>query len=163
MEETELRKHRCCFTGHRPEKLRIGEKRLAQMLEKEIRKAAAGGFTTFITGMARGTDLVAAEIVLRLRERDGRLKLICALPHPGFGLRWSGGWTERFRYVLDQANLVRTICPCFSYDAYQIRNEWMVDHSGLVIAVFSGERGGTKNTLDYARRKGAACIIIEGK
>jgi hypothetical protein len=39
----------------------------------------------------------------------------------------------------------------------------MVDHSSLVIAVFNGERGGTKNTLDYAKRKGVACIIIDGK
>lgn len=163
MDETKLRNHRCCFTGHRPEKLKIEEKQLAQLLEEEVRKAVAGGFTTFITGMARGTDLVAAEIVLRLRERDDRLKLICALPHPGFGLHWSGGWTERLQYVLDHADLARTICPGFSYGSYQVRNEWMVDHSGLVIAVFNGERGGTKNTLDYARRKGVKCVIIDGK
>lgn len=31
------------------------------------------------TGHGEGGDLVAAEIVLRLRERDDRLKLICAL------------------------------------------------------------------------------------
>lgn len=29
MEEIELRKHRCCFTGHRPEKLKLPEERLA--------------------------------------------------------------------------------------------------------------------------------------
>ena len=163
MNETELRKHRCCFTGHRPEKLKIAEKQLVGLLEAEIRKAIAGGFTTFITGMARGTDLVAAEIVLRLREQDDRLKIVCALPHPGFGLRWSGGWTERFQYVLNHADLTRTICPSFSYGSYYARNKWMVDHSSLVIGVFNGERGGTKNTLDYARRKGVDCIIIDGK
>ena len=94
MNEIELRKHRCCFTGHRPDKLKITEKELAQLLEAEIRRAIAEGFTTFITGMAMGTDLVAAEIVLRLREQDQRLKLICALPHPGFGLHWPS-----FRYL----------------------------------------------------------------
>ncbi len=56
MSETELRKHRCCFTGHRPEKLSIPEKRLAPLLEEEIRKAIRSGFTTYITGMAKGTD-----------------------------------------------------------------------------------------------------------
>ena len=85
MEEIELRKHRCCFTGHRPEKLRLSERKLATLLEAEIKRAIAGGFTTYITGMAKGVDLIAAEIVLRLREQDDRLKLICALPHPGFG------------------------------------------------------------------------------
>ncbi len=160
MNETKLRKHRCCFTGHRPEKLKITEKQLTEMLETEIRKAVAGGFTTFITGMAKGTDLVAAEIVLRLREQDDRLKLICALSHPGFGLRWGGGWMERFQRALAAADLARTICSSFSYVSYQIRNEWMVDHSSLVIGVFNGERGGTKNTLDYAKRVGIPCVVI---
>ena len=163
MSETELRKHRCCFTGHRPDKLAIPERQPAALLETEIRKAIDRQFTTFISGMAKGADIVASEIVLRLRERDKRLKLICALPHPGFGLHWSGGWTERFQGVLAQADLQRTICPQFSYASYQARNEWMCRHSGLVIAVFNGERGGTKNTLDYANKIGVPCVIINGK
>lgn len=160
MNEAELRKHRCCFTGHRPEKLKTPEERLEMLLEEEIKKAIACGFTTYITGMAKGTDIVAGEIVLHLREQDDRLKLICALPHPGFGLHWGGGWTERFNRVLAAADLVRTICPSFSYASYQARNEWMVNHSSLVIGVFNGERGGTRNTLDYAQRTGVPCVVI---
>lgn len=135
---------------------------MARLLEVEIKRAVASGFTTYITGMARGTDLVAAEIVLRLRERDDRLKLICALPHPGFGQHWGGGWSERSQRVLARVDLTRTICPSFSYAAYQARNEWMVRHSGLVIAVFNGERGGTKNTLDFAQKSGVPCVVIDG-
>lgn len=160
MIETELRKHRCCFTGHRPEKLKIQEEQLTLLLEEEIKKAIASGFTTYITGMAKGTDIVAGEIILRLREQDDRLKLICALPHPGFGLHWGGGWAERFQRVLAAADLVRTICPNFSYASYQARNEWMVRHSTLVIAVFNGESGGTKNTLDFAQRAGVPYVVI---
>ena len=162
MSEVELRKHRCCFTGHRPEKLTIPEKRLTELLEAEIKRAIDSGYTTFITGMAKGVDIVAAEIVLHLRERDPRLKLICALPFPDFGQHWGDGWTERFRQVLAKADLERTICPSFSYGAYQARNEWMVRHSALVIAVFHGEPGGTKNTLDFAKRNGVPCVVIDG-
>lgn len=162
MDERELRKHRCCFTGHRPEKLKLSEQKLAAQLEMEIKRAIASGFTTYITGMAKGVDLIAAEIVLRLRERDDRLKLICALPHPGFGQHWGGGWTERFQRVLAQADLSRTICPNFSRASYQTRNEWMVRHSALVIAVFNGEPGGTKNTLDFAQRSNVPCVVIDG-
>lgn len=162
MSEAELRKHRCCFTGHRPEKLRLSERKLAAQLEMEIKRAIASGFTTYITGMAKGVDLIAAEIVLRLREGDDRLKLICALPHPGFGQHWGGGWTERFQRVLAQADLSRTICPGFSRASYQARNEWMVRHSALVIAVFNGESGGTKNTLDFAQRSNVPCVVIDG-
>ena len=54
--EAEKRKHRCCFTGHRPEKLRRSEQEIRAELEREIRRAVADGFTVFITGMARGID-----------------------------------------------------------------------------------------------------------
>ena len=163
MSESELRKHRCCFTGHRPEKLKLPEEQLAPLLEAEIRRAIAKEYTTFISGAARGTDLIAAEIVLRLRERDPRLKLICALPYPDFGQHWDGGWTRRLQNVLAAADLTRCVRPSFSYASYQARNQWMVDRTSLVIAVFNGERGGTKNTLDYARKKGVPCTVISGK
>jgi len=139
------------------------EQQLRPLLEEAIRQAIKDGFTTFITGMAMGVDLVAGEIVLQLREQDSRLKLVCALPYPNFGQHWGGGWTQRFRDVQAQADLVRCISDKFSYAAYQVRNEWMVRHSSLVIGVFNGERGGTKNTLDFAKRIGVPCVIIDGK
>ena len=162
MTEAELRRHRCCFTGHRPEKLGMTEQQLGLLLEAAIRDAAARQFNTFISGCAKGVDLCAAEIILKLRENDSRLKLICALPFPDFGIHWGGGWTERFRRVTSEADLVRCISPQFSYDAYQRRNEWMVRRSGLVIAVYQGQSGGTRNTLDYARKLGVPCVILDG-
>ena len=50
--EAEKRMHRCCFTGHRPEKLKAPEGVVTAALEKEIRQAIADGFNVFITGMA---------------------------------------------------------------------------------------------------------------
>lgn len=88
MERNELRKHRCCFTGHRPEKLKQSESKIRYALEKEIRTVIADGFVVFISGMARGTDIWAAEIVLQLRDEGEPLKLICASPYEG--LAWMG-------------------------------------------------------------------------
>ena len=56
MSEAEKRKHRCCFTGHRPDKLNVSEKVVINALEKEIRIAIQDGFNVFITGMAMGAD-----------------------------------------------------------------------------------------------------------
>ncbi len=66
MTERELRKHRCCFTGHRPERLGMPESEVISGLQKEIRQTIADGFQTFISGMARGIDLWATKIVLTL-------------------------------------------------------------------------------------------------
>lgn len=154
--EAEKRIHRACFTGHRPEKLQQTEKEICKGLEQEIRKAIDSGIYVFITGMARGVDIWAAEIVLRLRNEGQNVKLICAGPYEGFERGWSHDWQQRYNAVLRSADLVRYICPGYSKACFQIRNEWMVDHSALVIAVFNGQPSGTKNTIDYAKRKGVA-------
>lgn len=54
--EVEKRRYRCCFTGHRPEKLRRPEKEIRADLEREIRQAVIDGLNVFISGMARGVD-----------------------------------------------------------------------------------------------------------
>jgi len=36
----------------------------------------------------------------------------------------------------------------------------MVDRSNLVIAVFGGHKGGTKNTIDYAKRMGVEVVNV---
>ena len=104
MSEQELRKHRCCFTGHRPEKLNISEEQLCVRLGLEIDRAIEDGFTTFISGMAKGVDICAAELVLKRRVSDARLKLICALPYENFGLHWSASWTDRYVEVIWHAD-----------------------------------------------------------
>lgn len=68
--EKENRLHRCCFTGHRPEKLNRPEHEIKLELNKEICRALEDNFTVFISGMARGVYIWAAEIVLQLRK-DG--------------------------------------------------------------------------------------------
>lgn len=160
--EAEMRLHRCCFTGHRPEKLNRSEKEIKSALRKEINQAIQDGLTVFITGMARGVDLWAAEIILEVRKQNKAIKLICAIPHEGFESRWSAGWKQLYRYVQEEADLVRIICKGYHTGVYQIRNEWMVNHSSRVIAVFNGQASGTKNTIDYAHRQGVPVVQIEG-
>ena len=151
--EAELRKHRCCFTGHRPEKLHKPEEQIKKDLEQAILQAVDDGFVTFISGMARGVDIWAAEIVLRLRESNPAIHLVAASPYRGFESRWSVDWQSRYNAILQQADLVRFVCPSYSRDCFQCRNEWMVDRSSRVIAVYNGEPGGTRNTIEYANAK----------
>lgn len=81
MTEVEKRMKRCCFTGHRPSKLKQDEPAIKRSLAAAIDRAIDRGYTTFITGMAQGTDIWAAEIVLDRRKANPDLKIICAIPH----------------------------------------------------------------------------------
>ena len=164
MTEQEKRKHRCCFTGHRPEKLSISEREVKIALQKEIRLAIADGINVFITGMAPGVDIWAAEIVLKLREQEELpLKLIAASPHPGFENRWSIDWQKRYAVIMSKSDFIKEVSTRYSSGCYQIRNEWMVDHSARVIAVWNGSPSGTKNTIMYEKRKGVPVINILDK
>lgn len=44
MSEEELRKHRCCFTGHRPEKLHLTEDKIKVLLSAAIKQAIHDGY-----------------------------------------------------------------------------------------------------------------------
>ena len=160
--EAEMRRYRCCFTGHRPEKLQRAEHEIRCDLEREIWRAHQDGLSVFISGMAKGIDIDAAEIVLQLREDGYPVKLICASPYPGFEQSWGPKWQARYSAIMNKADLVRFINPRYSKACFQARNEWMVNHSSRVIAVFSGRPSGTKNTIDYALRQGVPVIQIKG-
>ena len=161
MTESEKRTHRCCFTGHRPEKLSLSESEVKATLEKEIRLAITDGINVFITGMAPGVDIWAAEVVLNLREtEDLSLKLIAASPHPNFENRWSLEWQKRYAAIMARADFIKEVCSHYSRGCYQIRNEWMVDHSARVIAVWNGSPSGTRNTVMYAKQKGVPVINV---
>lgn len=146
------RQHRCCFTGHRSNKLDYSECEIKPLLETAIDNAISDGYVTFITGMAEGVDIWAAEIVLEKKKHNTALHLICAIPHPGFEKRRSRYEKERYEYIIKNADYVITISDNYYRACYQKRNIWMVDHRSLVIAVFNGTASGTKNTVDYARK-----------
>lgn len=159
MSEAELRLHRCCFTGHRPQKLNRPEAEIKKCLEEAILQAIEDGFVTFITGMAYGVDIWAGQTVVRLRRSNPALHLIAAVPFEGFENKWSPEWKREYAELLSQADLVKIICPGYSNAAYQKRNEWMVDRSARVIAVYNGEPGGTKNTIEYAKQSGVEIVL----
>lgn len=152
--------HRCCFTGHRPKKINLSEKEVKILLEKAIDNAIANGYVTFITGMASGSDIWAAEIVLERKKSNSNLHLICAVPYYGFEKSRTITEQERYKRIINDADLVKEICDKYFKGCYQVRNEWMVNRSSLVIAVFNGQKSGTKNTVDYAKQKGIKIINV---
>jgi uncharacterized phage-like protein YoqJ len=157
--ENELRLHRCCFTGHRPQKLHQPEAEVKKCLEEAILQAFDDGFVTFITGMAYGVDIWAGQIVVRLRKENPAVHLIAAVPFKGFESKWSGEWVKAYTDLLGEADLVKYVCPGYSRVAFQTRNEWMVDRSARVIAVYNGEPGGTRNTIEYAKRQNISISV----
>lgn len=159
----------CCFTGHRPEKLPWGYNenrteclKFKSMLRAEIEGMLEKGVTTFISGMAIGVDLMAAEIVLELKcsYPEKAIQLIAAIPFEGQADRWRENYRERYFKAIEQADqeviLQRRYTPSCMFE----RNRYMADRSAYMIAVYDGKPGGTKYTLDYALSKGLEVVTL---
>ena len=159
-----MKNHRVCFTGHRPDKLVGKETDIRKYLNEEIDKAIANGFVTFITGMCAGIDIMAAELVIMKKYDNPDLHLIAASPYPNFGYTWADGWGDRIKYVASKADLIVNVSAQYTdKSVFQKRNIWMVDHSNLLISVWNGTSGGTKNTIDYAKQTGIQIINYDEK
>lgn len=107
----------------------------------------------FICGMARGCDLFFAEAVLALRERRGDVTLEAAVPHCAQAASWPPEDRLRRQRILAVCDLETLIQERYSPGCMLRRNRYMVDHSALVIAVYDGAGGGTRQTLEYAMRQ----------
>ena len=106
-----------------------------------------------------GVDIWAGQIVLRKKVENPELHLIAATPWPGFAARWKDEWKNQYNALLHDADLVVNVSDHYHRGVFQVRNEWMVDHSNRVIAVYNGAAGGTKNTIDYAEKHGITVIV----
>lgn len=166
-----MEKKVCAFTGHRSEKLGFrwdetdpGYKQLKQKLFCEILGLTREGVSIFISGMAQGVDQLAAEIVLSLKDvvPDRNLQLWAAIPYDRQALSWSPKDKARYNAILEKADKVEYISHDYYNGCLQKRNRYMVDNATHLIAVYDESRGGgTKYTVDYARKKGLNITIIE--
>ena len=159
----------CAFTGHRPKKLpwRNDETApecaaLKATLTEQIAALIEKGYTHFMSGMAEGTDVWAAQSVLAFREENPALKLHCILPCFNQSEEWSASSQARYRSILEHADSVIFINREDKKDCMLERNRFLVSYAATVLAVYNGERrGGTAATVRYARRLGREVIVID--
>lgn len=160
----------CCFTGHRPQKLPWGfdesDERcdeLKQRLRSAIKLAIAHGKTMFYTGVAMGTDVWAAELVLDMKEelRELEIKLVAVIPHLAQEEKYPEDLKRRYRRIVSDADDCIVLQEHYTDGCMQRRNRYMVDNSSMLIAVYSGDGGGTRFTFNYAKDHGLQIIWID--
>ena len=158
----------CAFTGHRPKSFPWGYDEsapacvaLKKVLTEQITALADNGVTGFISGMALGVDLWAAQTVLDLRKKNQALKLYCALPCEGQEKKWPAHSQRQYHSILKQADKSVWVGKNFTADCMLNRNRYMVDHSSVLLAVYNGGyRSGTGMTVRDAKSKHRKIILI---
>ena len=158
----------CCFTGHRENKLPWrGDETdprcvaLKKEIYRAVERAYLSGARHYICGMATGCDFYFAEAVLALRNKLLDITLEAAIPHLGQADGWSLQNQARYALIRSQCDYETIVTDNYTPDCMRRRNEYMVDHSALLIAAYSGAAGGTRNTILYAMRHDVEIYEIE--
>lgn len=158
--EPELRMRRVCFTGHRPEKLNKSEVEIVASLEREtallsqtVSRLSSPVWPEVLTSGCRGCPSSPGQWLSDSSD--------CCKP-PIRALNVHGrqhGKVAMLRHwpvPISSVSFLRSMIVAASNAAM---NGWST-MPGRVIAVFNGEKGGTKNTIDYAKRHHVPVIYI---
>ena len=157
------------FTGHRSQKLPFGFRetkpealKLRALIRDEIEYAVLCGYLYFFSGMALGTDMIAAEEVLSLKKkRYPQIELIAAIPCREQYKSWSSQNIDRYNQILKQATGVIYVNDRNYFSGcMQARNRFLVKYSSLLIGVYDGSPGGTQATIEMADKKGSIIVTI---
>lgn len=160
----------CAITGHRFASLPFGtneESEQCQLLRAALRREfiqliEAEHVETFLCGMALGSDQIASEILIHLKNQYPHLKLHAYIPCHEQYLKWNEAQTARYRTILRHAEEIRTIGKAYTRGCMQKRNQAMVDDADLLLAVYvPNTRGGTAQTIRYARKLGREIRLID--
>ncbi len=145
------REKTCCFTGHR----HISEHFIRPILKQAIWDLVKiSGVTNFCNGGALGFDLLAAELVLALKQELPEVFLAMYLPCPEQAERWPMAARLRYENILAAADKVLYLAPSYYPGCMQQRNRALVDASAYCLCFCIKNSGGTAYTMRYATKKG---------
>lgn len=146
------------FTGHRLNKVGKHEAQIKFALRRSLKEMKElHGNIRAISGMAVGVDQWAAEVCIELG-----IPFLAAVPFKGQESVWPEKGQKHYHELLKKAKKIKYVCePGYGAWKMQKRNEWMVDHCDLLIAVWNGTPGGTANCVKYAGKANRQIYLVD--
>ena len=144
----------CCFTGHRsiPDNEQLTLKEL--LLLEILRQYKNNKINQFISGGARGFDLLAGYVVLEAKKYYSDIRLHMFLPCYNQNERWLIYDKVSYERLLNLSDSVTYITNSnYFKGCMEKRNIAMIDNSKSCIAYYKNNFGGTMHTINYAISK----------
>ena len=162
----------CSFTGYRTPKLNaclatnpnLNMEDVRRCLKSQMLSKLEEDFTTFQCGMALGADLMFAQIALELREMYSAhlVKFVAVIPCLEHDKSWSQRERSLCRDLIRQADETVLVSDCRYFDGCMAkRNQYLVKTCDELLAVYDGQRGGTMQTVNFAKGKGIKVTVID--
>lgn len=137
------------FTGHRPPRLHGNEKNIGIWIYNTLNELMIENkIDAVYSGMAQGSDQIAAMKAILLD-----LPLYCAYPYP------RNHFHPQEQFINERAAQIVTTSAEYTKDCFTKRDQYMVDHCDVLIAIWDGKPwGGTYDTIEYAKVEGKKII-----
>ena len=94
------------------------------------------------------------ECVLALRAIKPDVTVEAVIPCPTQADNWPAAAVRRYRALVAACDYETVVSAQYTPSCMQRRNRYLVDHASLLIAAYDGSSGGTRNTIQYALRRG---------
>ena len=130
------------------------------ILRAAVYRLWSEGFRFFLSGMACGFDLAAAEAVLALRGECAGMELVAVVPFAGQPDSFSDADKRRYADVLAAADRTVVLADSYSRGCYYRRNDYLVDHAVRVVAWYIRRNSGTGYTVRRARHQGIEVLNL---
>lgn len=139
------------FTGHRQERITTDRNNLFAKLYHTVSELYAQGYTTYLTGMAQGFDLLAAEAVWQFRnDNHADIRLIAVIPFSRQAGRFSPEDKHRY-YRIGQVAECVVLSENYYTGCFHKRNDYLIENASVIVAYYDGiPQGGTYYTANKA-------------
>lgn len=140
----------CCFSGHRAiasSDKTIIERNFPPLLEKLYLK---NGIRTFISGGALGFDTIAANEVIKFKNKYSDAQLVLALPCRNQSEKWNYAQKMQYDSILNSADEILYVSENYTPHCMHKRNRFMVDNSSTIVVYIQNASSGTGYTTKYA-------------
>jgi uncharacterized phage-like protein YoqJ len=135
---------------------------LRRCLDTQIRRLIREeGVTGFLTGMDRGVELCAAELVLEQKEQYPDITLECAIPWEDQAAHWTESWRDRYFAVAAQCDREIMLQTHYTPDCMRRRDRYLIRHSSILLALWDGQPYGVGTVVRYAKNMGRTVWILD--
>lgn len=126
-------------------------------LKKVFLELLLDGYDTFLIGMALGFDTVCFKVLEKLKK-DNKINIIACIPCSTQSSKFSIKQKREYDRMLSTADGKVLISEDYTPTCMQKRNVFMVDNASVLVSYLRRDFGGTKNTVNYAKK--VNCKII---
>lgn len=157
----------CCFLGHTSESILFNNESSKQfrifkehLYNEILRLITQNDVTHFITGMDQGFQLYGAGIIEELKKQWIQITLECAIPYEEQAAHWHEPMRNRYFDIIGHCDKETLLETHYSPDSLKKCNEYLVDNSDFVVALWDGVDSVTGNFVKYAEDNCKAVIVI---